>query len=79
MSKKVIVYKDGEQLKVGSQQARILVLNDGWSYDAKKTAQPKKAKIEAEAEVKGSDFDDPDNHDYSETINVDFGTIDEEK
>ena len=82
-----IIYKGGEQKACSYTQAQNLVANEGWSWTdsapapkaVKNTAKPKKAKIEAEAEVKGSDFDDPDNHDYSETINLDFGNIDEEK
>jgi hypothetical protein len=45
----------------------------------KTTAKAKKAKIKAEAEVKADSFDDPDNHDYSETINIDLGTIEQSK
>lgn len=82
-----IIYKGGEQKACSYTQAQNLVANEGWSWTdsapapkaVKKTAKPKKAKIEAEAEVKADSFDDPDNHDYSETINIDFGNIDEEK
>tara|TARA_A100001201_G_scaffold120852_1_gene104366 strand:- start:546 stop:788 length:243 start_codon:yes stop_codon:yes gene_type:complete len=76
-----IVYKNGEEFICQHMRQVNEMLDQGWSTtpQSKKTAKPKKAKIKAEAELTGSKFDDPDNHDYSETINVDFGKIDEEK
>lgn len=81
-----IVYKDGEEFICQHMRQVNEMLEQGWSLtptaapkSQKKSAKPKKAKIEAEAEVKVDSFDDPDNHDYSEPINIDFGTIDEEK
>jgi len=81
-----IVYKDGEEFTCKHMRQVNEMLEQGWSLTPNTASQPKdsakpiKAKIKAEAEVKpGELFDDPDNHDYSETINVDFGNIDEEK
>lgn len=80
-----IVYKDGEEFICKHMRQVNEMLEQGWSLkpgsvsQPKVSAKPKKAKIEAEAEVKVDSFDDPDNHDYSEPINIDFGKIDEEK
>jgi hypothetical protein len=79
-----IVYKDGKEFICKHMRQVNEMLDQGWSLtpgtaSQKKSAKPKKAKIEAEAEVKVDSFDDPDNHDYSEPINIDFGNIDEEK
>ena len=76
-----IVYKDGKEFTCQHKRQVNEMLEQGWSTtpQTKVSAKPKKAKIEAEAEVKVESFDDPDNHDYSDPINIDFGTIDEEK
>ncbi len=74
-----IVYKDGESKTCSLTQANELVANEGWSWTdsaptpkaVKKTAKPKKAKVEVEAvelEPVGDDSKD-----------IDFGIIDEEK
>ena len=74
-----IVYKDGKEFACGLTQATKLVANEGWSWTdsaptpkaVKKTAKPKKAKVEVEAvelEPVGDDSKD-----------IAFGTIDEEK
>jgi hypothetical protein len=73
-----IVYKDGEQKACSLTEAQNLVANEGWSWNnsapkaVKKTAKPKKAKVEVEAvelkPVKGEDLKV-----------IDFGNIDEEK
>lgn len=75
-----IIYKGGEQKACSYTQAQNLVANEGWSWTdsapapkaVKKTAKPKKAKVEVEAvELKPVEGDD---------LNViDFGNIDEEK
>ena len=75
-----IKYKGGEQKACSYTQAQNLVANEGWSWTdsapapkaVKKTAKPKKAKVEVEAvELKPVEGDD---------LNViDFGNIDEEK
>ena len=50
-----IVYKDGKEFACGYTQATKLVANEGWSWTdskpkaVKKTAKPKKAKVEVEA------------------------------
>ena len=50
-----IVYKDGKEFACGLTQATKLVANEGWSWTdsepkaVKKTAKPKKAKVEVEA------------------------------
>ena len=77
---KVTIYKDGEHKRVGSQEAKNLVANDGWSYDAKPTTavlkkvKPKKAKVKADAEVVNveSPFND------GEPLNIDLGDTNEE-
>ena len=82
-----IIYKDGKEFACGFTQASKMVETEGWSWtnsasaepSKKTTAKAKKAKIKAEAEVKADSFDDPDNHDYSETINIDLGTIEQSK
>ena len=78
---KRIVYKDGEEFACQHMRQVNEMLEQGWSLSPttapqsqKKSAKPKKAKIEAEAEVK---VDSPFND--GEPINIDFGTIDEEK
>ena len=73
-----IVYKNGETKTCSLTQAQDLVANNGWSWTnsepkaVKKTAKPKKAKVEVEAvelkPVKGDDLHV-----------IDFGNIDEEK
>tara|TARA_S200002703_G_scaffold113575_1_gene99096 strand:- start:344 stop:586 length:243 start_codon:yes stop_codon:yes gene_type:complete len=75
------VYKDGEEFICQHMRQVNEMLEQGWSISPteapksqKKSAKPKKAKIEAEAEVK---VDSPFND--GEPINIDFGTIDEEK
>jgi len=77
-----IIYKSGEQKACSLTEAKNLVANEGWSWTdsapapkaVKKSAKPKKAKIEAEAEMK---VDSPFND--GNPINIDFGNIDEEK
>ena len=47
------IYKDGESITVSGAQAKDLVANQGWSMTptqaVKKTAKPKKAKVEVDA------------------------------
>ncbi len=48
------IYKNGESKTVSGAQAKELVADQGWSYTkdqtaVKKTAKPKKAKVEVEA------------------------------
>ena len=72
-----IVYKDGEQKICSYTEAQNLVANEGWSWTnsapkaVKKTAKPKKAKVEIEA-VKLEPVGD-------DSKVIDFGNIDEEK
>tara|TARA_R100000655_G_scaffold52244_1_gene90032 strand:+ start:603 stop:839 length:237 start_codon:yes stop_codon:yes gene_type:complete len=74
-----IIYKNGESKTCSLTQAQNLIANEGWSWTdsaptpkaVKKTAKPKKAKVEVEAvelEPVGDDSKD-----------IDFGIIDEEK
>ena len=74
-----IVFKNGDSKTCSLTQANELVANEGWSWTnsaptpkaVKKTAKPKKAKVEVEAvelEPVGDDSKD-----------IDFGIIDEEK
>lgn len=75
-----IIYKGGEQKACSYTQAQNLVANEGWSWTdsapapkaVKKTAKPKKAKVEVEAvELKPVEGED--------LKIIDFGNIDEEK
>ena len=72
-----IVYKDGEQKICSYTEAQNLVANEGWSWTdsepkaVKKTAKPKKAKVEVEAVELKPVGDD--------SKVIDFGNIDEEK
>jgi len=68
-----IVYKDGEEFICQHMRQVNEMLDQGWSLtpQSKKTAKPKKAKVEVEAvelEPVGDDSKD-----------IDFGIIDEEK
>ena len=75
-----IVYKDGEEFACGLTQATKLVADEGWSWTKtdtkpkavkKKTAKPKKAKVEVDAvELKPATGED------SEVI--DLGNINKE-
>ena len=69
-----IVYKDGEEFICQHMRQVNEMLEQGWSLSPttapksqKKSAKPKKAKIEAEAEVKVDSFDDPDNRSEEHT------------
>tara|TARA_Y100000114_G_scaffold153006_1_gene172223 strand:+ start:363 stop:602 length:240 start_codon:yes stop_codon:yes gene_type:complete len=75
-----IIYKGGEQKACSYTEAQNLVANEGWSWNnsapapkaVKKTAKPKKAKVEVEAvELKPVEGED--------LKIIDFGNIDEEK
>tara|TARA_R100000231_G_scaffold28505_1_gene25301 strand:+ start:9505 stop:9744 length:240 start_codon:yes stop_codon:yes gene_type:complete len=75
-----IIYKSGEQKACSLTEAQNLVANEGWSWTdsapapkaVKKTAKPKKAKVEVEAvELKPVEGED--------LKIIDFGNIDEEK
>ena len=75
-----IIYKGGEQKACSYTEAQNLVANEGWSWTdsapapkaVKKTAKPKKAKVEVEAvELKPVEGED--------LKIIDFGNIDEEK
>jgi len=69
-----IVYKDGEEFICQHMRQVNEMLDQGWSTtpQSKKTAKPKKAKVEVEAvELKPVEGED--------SKVIDFGKIDEEK